>query len=169
VRSPCGLDLPSGYEARRSAPGGVKPEATVEAGHLGGDILADKLLSKEEARAALCQWLSLPPEAVFVYEDWREIPEQLHGIKAVCQLRRLPGGDFQTVIEIPDSILHELPRITAATALSKLLGCRLLVDDGSVNPYSWLVVNPSGDWKRVSLEPEAFDKDECVISDGAPE
>ena len=134
-------------------------------GYLGGDILADKTLSQEEVRRALSQWLSLSPDSILTYKDWGEIPDQPHEGRVLCQIRSLPGGDFRTVMGLPDSILHGLPRIAAATALCKLLGCRLLIDNGSINPYSWLLVSPGDNVKQVYLEPEAFDRDECVINE----
>src|SRR5437588_10251343 len=132
----------------------------MDTGHLGGDILAERRLTREELTAALSSLLSLSPENVIVYEDWRDLPDNVDQAKVYCRCWHPEGGEFRTVIDLPDRLLHSLPRNPTASRFAKLLGCRLLVCDDSVNPYSFLLYDGNGPFEAVSVDPEAFDRDE---------
>ena len=131
--------------------------------HLGGDILADRRLTREELSVALSSLLSVSPENIIVYEDWQELPERHDPAKVYCRCWHTQGGEFQTVIDLPDSLLHRLPRNTTASRFAMLLGCRLLIDDGSMNPYTFLLYDEKGEFQPVSIDVGASDRNEFVI------
>src|ERR1700722_3927242 len=111
----------------------------MDADRLGGDILSERRLTKEELTAALGSLLSLSSEKIVTYNDWQELPEKPDQTKVYCRFWHPQGGEFHTVIDLPDSLLHGLPRDPTASRFAELLGCRLLVCDNSVNPYSFLL------------------------------
>lgn len=110
---------------------------------LGGDIIAEWQLSNGQLTAALGSLLSLSPDKIVTYHDWEELPEKPDETKLYCRFWHLQGGEFHTVIDLPDSLLHSLPRNPTASRFSELLGCRLLVCDSSINPYSFLLLRPA--------------------------
>ncbi len=138
----------------------------MDAERLGGDILAERQLTTEELTAALSSLLSLPPEKIVTYRDWQELPEKPDRMKVYCRFWHPQGGEFHTVIDLPDSLLHSLPRNPTASRFAELLGCRLLVCDNSVNPFSFLLYGSNGEFGPVSVDPEAMDRDEFVIYRG---
>jgi hypothetical protein len=140
-----------------------RTEGIMGADRLGGDILAERRLTTEELTAALSSLLSLPPEKVVTYREWQELPEKPDRANVYCRFWHPQGGEFRTVIDLPDSLLHSLPRNPTASRLARLLGCRLLVCDNSVNPFSFLLYGCNGDCEPVSVDPEAMDRDEFVI------
>lgn len=135
----------------------------METARLGGDILAERLVSGEELRAALSTLLSVSPETIIVYEDWQELPQEPDLTKVYCRRWHPQGGEFRTVIDLPDSLLKSLPRDSTATDLAKLLACRLLVDDGSVNPFTFLLYDGEGGCQHVAVDVDASDKNEFVL------
>jgi hypothetical protein len=121
----------------------------VETDHLGGDILAERRLTGDELAVALSSLLSLPPERIVTFEDWQELVKQPERTKVYC--RYLPGGEFHTVVSLPDHVLKNLPRDVAGSRFAMLLGCRVLVHDGSVNPNSCLLYDTNGTIEHVHI------------------
>ena len=138
----------------------------MDADYLGGDILAERRLINEELISALSSLLSLPPERIVTYNDWQELPENPDQTKVYCRFWHPQGGEFHTVIDLPDSLLHSLPRNTTASKFAMLLGCSLLIDDGSINPYTFLLYDEEGDVHPVSIDVDASDRNEFVIDRG---
>jgi hypothetical protein len=56
-----------------------------------------------------------------------------------------------------------MPRVAAAARLCQLLRCRCLIDDGSSNPYTFLLVDAAGTCRRVGVDVDRWDGDEYVI------
>jgi len=48
-------------------------------------------------------------------------------------------------------------------AFAAALACKLLVDDGDINPYTDLLVTPDGSMVRVNLDADALDRDDEAI------
>lgn len=138
----------------------------MDADQLGGDILAERLLTNEELIAALSSLLSLPPERIVTFNDWQVLPEQPCQTNVYCRFWHPQGGEFHTVIDLPDSLLHGLPRNPTASKFAMLLGCSLLIDDGSINPYTFLLYDEEGGFQPVSIDVDASDRNEFVIYRG---
>jgi hypothetical protein len=80
-----------------------------------------------------------------------------------CRCWHLSGGEFHTVIDLPDGLLARLPRNSTASKLAGLLGCPILVDDGSINPFTYLRFDEKGGWRHVAIDVDADDRNEVVI------
>jgi hypothetical protein len=133
---------------------------------LGGDILAERKLTDDELRAALSSLLSVSPDGIILFVDWEELPERPDPAKVYCRHWHLQAGEFHTVIDLQGSFLRALPRDSTASALARLLGCRVLVDDGSDSPISFLVFGGEGAAEPIGIDPEALDRDEVVLLRG---
>lgn len=138
----------------------------MDADRLVGDILAERRLTREELTAALSSLLSLSPEKIVTFHDRQELPEKPDQSKVYCRYWHLQGGEFRTVIDLPDSLLRSLPRNPTVSRFADLLGCRLLVCDESINLYSFLLYGRKGDYERVTVDPEAMGRDEFMICRG---
>ncbi len=133
---------------------------------LGGDILAERRLTSEELIAALNSLLSLSPGKIVTYNDWQELPEKSDHTMIYCRFWHLQGGEFHTVIDLPDSLLHGLPRNPTASRFAKLLDCNVLICDNSANPYAFQLCGSKGEFEPVFLDPKTMDRDEFVIYRG---
>lgn len=138
----------------------------MDADRLGGDILAERRLTSDELVAALSSLLSIPPEKIVTYNDWEELPEDTDQTNLYCRFWHPQGGEFHTVIDLPCSLLQNLPRDPTASRFAELLGCRILVDDGSVNPFAYILHHPNGEFELVHLAVESAYRDEIVINRG---
>lgn len=81
----------------------------------------------------------------------------------VCLVTRLGSGDFPTLLSVSANLLADLPRIHTVARLCQLLRCRCLVDDGLVNPFTFLLVDGSGKSRKVSVDVDRWVRDEYVI------
>jgi hypothetical protein len=133
-----------------------------------GDVLLDREVGKEAARLALCSLFSLRPEETAIVESSEELATRTRDALCLCLLVRLAGGDFPTLLRVDANLPSGLPRIPTAARLCRLLGCRCLVSDGSVNPFTFLLVDAGGECRRVAVDVDRMDRDEYVIAATMP-
>ena len=102
--------------------------------------------------------------------DRERISMQL-GAQGIVVEKRAHAGDFALRVG-----LHGVPdhtdRVAFYRVLAATLGCKLLVDDGDVNPHTAMLVTPSGDAVRVNLDPTALviaGLDQHVDTDEVPD
>lgn len=129
------------------------------------DLLADQRLTAPEVHLALCSLLTLRPEDVFVVDDLDtlDLSAGTTRQKVFCLVTPLQGGEFLTLVSPSEYESTGLPRIPLVANLCRILGCRFLVDDGDVNPFTLMLVHGDGTAKHVSLDPVRMDANEYVI------
>jgi len=128
-----------------------------------GDVLLDGEIEPEQVRSALCSLLSLPAGEVAVVENYEDLAAHAPEAKVACLVSRLSGGDFPTLLSVFEGVTADMPRIATAARFCRLLRCRCLVDDGSNNPYTFLLVDPAERCRRVGVDVGRWDRDEYVI------
>jgi hypothetical protein len=128
-----------------------------------GDVLIDVEVEQDEVRSALCALLSLSAEAVAIVASYEDLAAQAPEPTAACLVARLSAGDFPTLLSLFEGITAHMPRITTAARLCQLLRCRCLVDDGSNNPYTFVLVDAAGKCRHVSVDVDRWDRHEYVI------
>jgi hypothetical protein len=133
-----------------------------------GDLLIDREVGTDEVRSAIYSLLCLRPEQAAVMEDYEEVAASGGDLRLLCLVVRLGGGDFPTLLSANAGMLAELPRIRTAAGLCRLLRCRCLVDDGSVNPFTFLLVDGSGRPRYVGVDVDRWDRGEYVIGRAKP-
>ena len=87
--------------------------------------------------------------------DRERISMQLGGPGIVVE-KHAHAGDFAlrvALYNVPD----HTDRISFYRVLASALTCKLLVDDGDMNPYTAMLVTPNGDAVRVNLDAAALD------------
>lgn len=133
------------------------------------DILIDRLPADNELQNALASVFQISPAEVVLFGDYNELlaPEPA-GTRLLCE--RLPvAGEFRMKLGImpthPDQeafvLIHD--DIGLLTALCRVLAVRGLVDDGSVNPYAFLLIDTDGALSRTVLDAERIDHDEQYV------
>lgn len=132
-----------------------------------GDVAADRLLTPAEVRSALSAILSLNSQEVLVVTELETLPRHaLPTHKIVCHMSLIGGGDFPTCLSFFGGAFEQMPRMHAADELCRALRCRLLVDDGSMNPFTFLLVDGTGTPRPVAVDPERWDANEYVLTSG---
>jgi hypothetical protein len=147
------------------ATGELRRRRTVDVSDLRGlgDVLIDVEVEQDEVRSALCALLSLPAETVAVVESYEDLAAHAPEATVACLVARLFKGDFPTLLSLFAEIKADIPRIVTAARLCRLLRCRCLVDDGSNNPYTFLLVDAAGSCRWVSVDVDRWDRHEYVI------
>jgi hypothetical protein len=128
-----------------------------------GDVLLDRKVDAAEVRSALCALLSFGSGEVAVVESQEQVATLDGEVPLLCMLFRLGDGDFPTLLSINGYLLPDQPRIRTVARLCRLLGCRCLIDDGSISPFTFLLVDGGGGSWKVGVDPDRTNRDEYVI------
>ena len=123
----------------------------------------DRPVRPEEAAAALAAALKLPSQAVEAARD-ASAARWAPGVRLVVVVSRRPG-EFPGSLELYGAadFAPSLTREALASSLARALQARILTDDGSPNPYTWVLHEPSGRALPVSVEVEALDREEALV------
>src|SRR5262245_32749592 len=132
-----------------------------------GDVLLDREVARDVILFGLCSLFGLHPGQVTVVEGDEEPDDSVNGETVFCRIDRL-GGDFPTLLSLSEGLSARLPRIPSTAQLCRLLGCRCLVADGALNPFTFLLVDEEGQARRVAVEVDRWDRNEYVIDPDWP-
>ena len=121
------------------------------------DIFLDRELSPRDLRALVAAIFEVSLEEIAVISCWEEMPEQESSMIIV---RRAPGGEFPTFIEIhPQSpgITGEWTEQGLARELASRLDGRALIYAMGRHPYEALLVTSSS-YTMVELDVDELDQ-----------
>ena len=107
--------------------------------------------------AALASRLVETREAVACVDEIAQV--DLERFEAVWVCTRA-SGEFGTIVSL--YLKHEVVYATergVALEIARIGKCRCLVDDGSVNPYKWILIEAAGSEGAVLLDAHGFDED----------
>jgi hypothetical protein len=133
------------------------------------DMLIDRRPSDSELLHALAHVFQISTDTVVLFGDYGELlaPEPA-GTRLLCE--RLPiEGEFRMKLGImpvhPDqeafARIHD--DIDLLSALCRTLAVRGLIDDGSENPYAFLLIDSTGAVSRTDLDAERLDNDQLYV------
>ena len=128
----------------------------------GSDVMIDHLITKEQLTLALAEACSILAGEVFILEEPDEYPELDSHVKIMCKLYHITG-DFPVHLSINvfNPRIRNLELEITMQKFSEKLKCKCLIDDGSLDPYSMLLVDGLTDMHQVSIDevsedPEIF-------------
>jgi hypothetical protein len=127
------------------------------------------MLDDEEVAATLAALFAVGREDVLIVESVMRLDEPLE-VKVLCE-RFAVGGDFamQLSIYVRDPRLEHPETLPLVAEFCRRLHCSCLVQDDSPNPYSAVLVSPTGERQAVFLNAERLDEqEEYVIDRPAP-
>ena len=76
----------------------------------------------------------------------------------VVAVRARGKGEFALSLSIPSKD----PELFVAARLAKILSCRALISDLTVNPYLWILVDDQGAITHVAVDVRALDEDDAL-------
>ncbi len=121
------------------------------------ELWIEKDVSGETLRAAVGQAHGGAGDDVIVVDGIAAAPERAAAVEVY---RTRGGGEFATRIQLngqePDD------RRLFCARLASALQCKVLGDDGKVNPFTFMLYEP-GNAMRVSLEPAQLDEQAAVV------
>ncbi len=133
------------------------------------DILIDRRPSDDELQHALARVFSISTDAIVLFGDYSELltPEP-PGTRLLCE--RLPvEGEFRMKLGImpvhPDqeSFAQGHDDTDLLSDLCRTLSVRGLIDDGTDNPYAFLMIGADGTIVRTDLDAERLDNDQQYV------
>lgn len=108
-------------------------------------------------KAALASRVVETREAVACVDKIAQL--DLERFEAVWVCTRV-SGEFGTIVSL--YLKHEVVAATergVAREIARVGKCRCLVDDGSVNPYRWILIEAAGSEGAVLLDADGFDEE----------
>jgi hypothetical protein len=124
------------------------------------ELVTDRNLTEHEIKHAISKAFNISPKSIFVVDDITEfdVDEQ---VRVVCERIEM-SGDFPMRISIylRDEQLVPSNSQTMLGDLCDLMKCQCLVSDESPNPYQWLLIQNSKNWRSVYIDPVKLDENE---------
>ena len=124
------------------------------------EFILDAQIEFSAAREALAELMQVPVRSVRmvdIHDSVRHPPNQPPRVLAeVVQI----GGAYPVMLKIsasPD--IREVTELDLARGLCRALHASALVSDGSMDPYTMLLVDRRGDVVRVGLDSDVLDQD----------
>lgn len=131
----------------------------------GEDMLINQNLKLNDIAEGLSEILSVKLSEIFVYEESAELTEQTvsDNILILCQVIKVEGY-FLQLLKIDG--IHSSPAINKyklANGFCNKYKCECLIDSGSENPFSFILVKGAGNYQTIYLSPEFINEDKYVI------
>lgn len=125
------------------------------------ELSVEREVDDDELASAIARGLGVDRERITVVASMERAPTT--GI--VVEKRPYPG-DFALRVGL-FHVDDGTDRVAFYRALAAALGCKLLVDDGDLNPYTAMLVMRDGATVRVNLDAGALDRaDEALVIAG---
>ena len=136
------------------------------------DVLIGCPVDTPRLQDALAATFSVPAEQVCVVDDIEDSLTLMQPTAALLVQRTpLDGGEFPVLASIyvrDDRLSQQASQseeaVRLARRLSAELACDCLISDDDINPYTMLRVRPTGEIDAVTLEADALDQDQYVVS-----
>jgi len=127
------------------------------------EILIDRPLTSEAITLALSELFNLPANVIAVVEDITTSERDEH--KQVSCEKQLIKGEFIEKISIYllNANLADNMDLKDIEKLCRLLHCKCLVSDNSLNPFAMILVEESGKNQIIFLDVERLENEEYII------
>lgn len=120
------------------------------------ELSVERAVSNDELATAAARACGIDRERITVTSDMTS------AIGGLVIERRETLGDFALRVGFYGA--PPADRIAFHSSLAHALDCKILVEDGEVDPYTARLVTPDGRGVRVNLDPEQLDRDVIVIA-----
>jgi hypothetical protein len=127
------------------------------------EIHLERLPERAEMAALLAKVFEVAADDVAVVEEHAHLPLTPRRLSCIYRERT---GDFPLSLElIPDAgLVERTTEAMVARMLVEALDCRCIISDDSMNPFTWLMMEPGGLMYRVAVEPDALDRNELRVT-----
>jgi hypothetical protein len=132
---------------------------------IGRDILIERLPEDRELRRALAHVLQVDPDEVAMFVDYAELLQPMPDrIRVICECI-LVNGEFRIMPVHPDqeALVRANDDLALLSALCTKLATRGLIDDGSDNPYAFLLLDRDGSASRATVDADRLDIDNQYV------
>ncbi|OCQ99773.1 hypothetical protein BCD67_15330 [Oscillatoriales cyanobacterium USR001] len=129
------------------------------------EILIDRPLTSEAITIALSELFSLPANAIAVVEDIATSESNEH-TQIICERQPIKGEFVEKLsVYLLNAKLADNIDLKDIEKLCRLLHCKCLISDDSLNPFSMILVEDLGKNQIIFLDIERLENDEEYIID----
>ncbi len=127
------------------------------------EIHLDQPVERGAVPSLLAKIFGIAPSEVAVAAEAAQLPLEPRRLSCIHRERR---GDFPLSLELilDRTLAARCTELDVARWLVDELDCRCIVSDDSLNPFTWLMVEPGGLMFRVAVEPDALDRNELRVT-----
>ncbi len=120
-------------------------------------LMINKELTKNEIKNILSQLFHIDIDKIDIYKKVDELAEMNEDILIFC-ISSIAKTDYflRLDIYVDDKIKIEDDLIKVKN-FCKLANCDSLFDDGTENPYTWLLVHKTGIIEQISIDIDKYD------------
>ena len=115
-----------------------------------GDVLMDCQPSGHEISVCLARILGLRPDEIDLIDDIERVLMQSASTKLICLRSVREGEQYPLLLSLWGTAKQTRPFTAIVAELCKALDCRCLINDGSIDPYSWLQLDGEGKTHLIS-------------------
>ena len=131
------------------------------------DIHVSRLVTPQEASLFIAEAFEIETGQCTVVNDVEDLDDAINW-EVWCVLCSRDGL-FPTSLEVyPSASRRRLEEAEIARRASAHFKAECLISDESENPYAWQLVDQAGRIEAVSIDPDAFAKDQFVLPGRRP-
>jgi hypothetical protein len=129
----------------------------------GFDLILEKVPTKQQLKSVLSKTFEINDFFIFISEDIADFPKKEDN-KLWCVMYKIEG-QFLCLCKLffDKNFLKNKP-IVIAKKICNILNTHCLVDDNSIDPYSWIMLSPNGNERIVILDPDKLEEDIYIIN-----
>lgn len=131
----------------------------------GFDLILETYPDKTDLRQLLSKAFGIIEKSIFISEDIADYPTQDDNA-LWCVIYQITG-EFKALccFYIAEHNLKNNP-ICIANRIANHSNSKCLVDDGTIDPFSWNMISPDGYQQIIMLDPEQLNHDCYIIYKG---
>ncbi|MBK5074154.1 hypothetical protein I2492_14165 [Budviciaceae bacterium CWB-B4] len=128
----------------------------------GFDLILEKNPTKSQLKSALSKSFDIKEENIYLSEDIEDFPSSDDNELWCVTYEK--EGDFLLLCNffIGEESQKNPPNIITKK-ICHMLDSKALIDDGRINPYTWLMVLPDGSEKLIKLDPDEMNNERYFI------
>lgn len=134
------------------------------------EILINRELSEDEIRAAASTALDVSPEVIYIFDGEAGPPTNDDDGTTITIMHVATEGDFVMLLSTDPRTsdtaawAESLDPVAIAQRFCEIANVDVIIDDGSISPYSWLLLRPGAPATNVYFDDDELDADHYVLA-----
>lgn len=130
----------------------------------GFDLILEKTPKKQDLKEVLSKIFEIKVTFIYISQDIANFPTNEDN-KLWCVIYEIEG-QFSSLCKLffNEDTEKNTP-IFIAKKISNQLNMYCLIDDNTIDPYSWIMLSPNGAERIVTLDPDELEEDIYVIKE----
>jgi hypothetical protein len=137
---------------------------------IGRDILINRELTEDQIRAAAAAALEVSPGVIYIFDGDAGPPTNDEDGTIVTIMHVATSGDFVMLLSTdprtPETAAKAQPMdpVAIAQRFCEIATVDVIIDDGSIDPFSWLLLRPGAPATIVRFDADQLDAHRYVLA-----